>query len=56
MRRKALTGPLQHLCLWAVVVLFGAFSALAPGTMPERKQGALTMVLLDCGCCDVCRC
>jgi len=50
------TGPLRHLCLWAVVVLFGAFSALAPGTMPERKQGALTMVLLDCGCCDVCRC
>ena len=45
MRRKALTGPLQHLCLWAVVLLFGAFSALAPGTMPERQQGALTMVL-----------
>jgi hypothetical protein len=45
MRRKALTGPLRHLCLWAVVVLFGAFSALAPGTMPERQQGALTMVL-----------
>lgn len=45
MRRKALTGPLQHLCLWAVVLLFGAFSAFAPGTMPERQQGALTMVL-----------
>lgn len=45
MRRRALTGPLQHLCLWALVLFFGAFSALAPGTMPERQQGGLTIVL-----------